>query len=1122
MMDRKSAGIASKIHVKEPTMSSDSIDEALRRRFEQARRDDPSAQIDAYLPPEDSAEYLPTLEELVLIDLEFGWKQALAPKSSGPMVEAYIARFPKLNRREVCLRLLRYEYELRSKSGAAPSLDEYRARFPAWVATGRELVTAQGDVSRTLGAAGPSGGSSDVALWGDGHVLVSTTESGTASARYSLTRLHAEGGLGRIWVARDGSLERDVALKELKPQTAQDAGAWRRFLREAQVTGQLEHPNIVPVYEWNPSGEDRTPFYTMRLVKGKTLREAVAQYHDRRRAKQSDPLDLPRLLQAFVNVCQAISYAHSRGVIHRDLKPDNIILGDFGEVLVLDWGLAKTRRGDVSSAPAAGPAEATMAADLTTLGVVVGTPAYMAPEQAAAHAEQVDERTDVFGLGAVLFEILTGRPPRGGSNVHAIIEDAVRRPVMRARQALPEVPAALDAVCAKALALAPGDRYPAAVDLAQEVQRYLADEPTTAFRESWTRQGARWARKHRTTVAVATAVGVLSLAVFVIGLFIRQRMESEALRREADAVAELYARTAVDAALADGELRAGRYATAAELLDRSCKQLETVPQLATLHAQLAARLNRTRKLDQFYQGIERGELLEFFEYDDQAEAEIEAALRSVGVWDHDPWWNALPAEDLSPAQLERLREDVFRELLLLASIRAKSALVDFGAADSAKVYREVLELSQRASAWRPSQSARVLEVFARVGLGPLEALKLKMGPAIEPTSQADLYFVGLMQFWFGQTQQDAVNKLLNLLRPFTGMDFTDSLAQSERLLRTAVARDPHHYWTWFFLGWTKLQARDFHNAELVFDTCVALRPDSAIGRSYRGLSILLGVQNKLPAGAAGDAKAGPAGAEQPPTPKADDGEKQAWRTAELARGVADLQRAESLDPTNSEIVYLHARGLVIAGRMEEGKVALLRSLELEPPLTHWAGQRVDVEKRAVLADLVKFAEIQTKQNPADRNAWALWAEGAHRLGDDQAAARAIDEILKQNGQDVLGLTLRADRAVRKGNAAQALGDLERASLAEPKNWRTIQTLADAYTKTEAWERALRGYDQALQRAKTDWQRVASQLGRIAVLDRLDRKAEADQAWAAAKRLDRRAVDPRVRPGSAAVPNAAGK
>lgn len=1095
-MDRKSAGGATQFHVKEPTMSSDRIDETLRRSFEQARRGDPSARIEAYLPPEGTSEYLPTLEELVLIDLEFGWKQASAAKSSGPLIETYLTRFPKLNERELGLRLLRYEYELRAKSGPAPSLDEYRARFPAWVATGRELLTAQGDDARTLGLPRPSGELSDVALWGDGHVLVSATESGAASARYSLTRLHAEGGLGRIWVARDGSLDRDVALKELKPHTAHDPSAWRRFLREAQVTGQLEHPNIVPVYEWNPSGDDRAPFYTMRLVKGKTLREAVSQYHDRRRARQGDPLDLPRLLQAFVNVCQAISYAHSRGVIHRDLKPDNIILGDFGEVLVLDWGLAKTRRGDVSPAPAAGSAEATMAADLTTLGVVVGTPAYMAPEQAAAHAEQVDERTDVFGLGAVLFEILTGRPPRTGPGVKTIIEDAVRRPVMRARQVLSDVPAALDAVCAKALALAPGDRYPAAVDLAREIQRYLADEPTAAYRESWLRRGARWARKHRTTVAVATAVGVLSLAVFVVGLFIRQRMESEALRREADAVSALYARTAVDAALAGTELRAGRFATAAQLLDRCCAQLEGRSMLSALHDQLRRQLDRTRKLDDFYRGIERGEQLEFFEYDDQAEAEIAEALRTIGVWDHDQWWNALPADDLTPAQLERLREDVFRELLLLASIRAKAALVDFGAADSANVYRDVLELSQRASAWRPSQSARVLEVFARVGLGPLEALKLKLGPAIEPDSQADLYFVGLMQFWYGQVQQDAVNKLLNLLRPLTGMDFTDSLAQSERLLRAAVARDPHHYWTWFFLGWTKLQAREFHTAELVFDTCVALRPDSAIGRSYRGLSILLGVQNKLPAGAAGDAKA-------------DAGENQAWCAAELARGVADLRQAESLDPANPEIVYLHARGLIIAGRMEEGKAALLRAFDLEPPLEHWKGQRVEVEKRAVLADLVKFAEMQTKQNPADRVAWALWAEGAHRLGDDQAAKRAVDEMLKFDALDVRGVTLRANRAVAQGNAPQALGDLERAAVAEPKNWRTMQMLADAYAKTEAWERALRGYDEALLVAKADWQRVASRLERTVALERLGRKAEADQAWAAAKQLDRRATDPRL-------------
>lgn len=1091
-------------------MSSDSIDEVRRRQFEQARRTNRATPIADHLPPEGSESYLPTLEELVLIDLEFGWKEAERNHAPGPRVETYLEAFPRLAERDVVLRLLRYEYELRCGSGPTPSVSEYRERFPAWVVTGREVVAGSETRGPVVTNANEPHRGSDVVLAGNEHVVVATTEAGHSSARYSLTRLHAEGGLGRIWVARDGSLERDVALKELKPHTATDANAWRRFLREAQVTGQLEHPNIVPVYELSQTGPEAAPFYTMRLVKGKTLREAIGEYHDRRRARHDDPLALPRLLQAFVNVCQAVSYAHSRGVIHRDLKPDNIILGDFGEVLVLDWGLAKTRRGDDAAAVPASPATegkatATMAAELTALGSVVGTPAYMAPEQAAAQAEAVDERTDVFGLGGILFEILTGRPPRTGSDVRAMLGRAVDQPVMNPRQVLAEVPPALDAICARALALKPTDRYAAAVDVAQDVQRFLADEPTTAYRESWARRSARWRRKHRTLVAVAAAVGLVSAAAIIFGLFVRQRIENDNLRREAEAVAALYSRVAVDTALADEEIRAGRFGTAAELLERSSRQLAEASQLGEVHSRLASRHDRARKLDGFYRGIDRGEQLEFFEYDDQAEAEIRDALKTIGAMDAEQWWNALPVDDLSPQQVERLREDVFRQLLLLGSIRAKSALVDFGAKDSAEIYREVLRISQKAAAWRPSQSARVLEVFARVGLGPLEALKLGLGPAIEPTSQADLYFVGLMQFWFGQ-QQDAVSKLLNVLRPFTGMDFTDSLAASERHLRTAVARDPTHYWTWFFLGWTKMQSRDYAAAEMAFDTCVALRPESAIGYSYRGLTILLGARH-----AAEQTKNAVKPNEKP---DADDKPRQPAakpRPEEVARSLADLAKSEELDPTNSEIVYLRARGVVLADKPEEGKAALLRWIDLEPPLTAWKGQRIAVEKRAKIVDLLSYVAVKTKEKESDLVAWALWAEGAARLDDTTAAARAVDMLLKANPDDVRGLTVRADLALRRNDVATAIGDLERASASDPKNWSALMLRSQARLKQGSPEAGLRDAEAAFAAAKTDWQRAAARLRKVEALAKLSRTVEADETFAEAKRFDRRAADPRLAP-----------
>jgi serine/threonine-protein kinase len=159
--------------------------------------------------------------------------------------------------------------------------------------------------------------------------------------RYTLTRLHATGGIGRVWLAHDDELGRDVALKELRPERARNAMLSARFLKEARITGQLEHPGVVPVYELAHHPGSQQPFYTMRFVKGRTLTEAARTYHRNRAGGQADSLDFLMLLNVFVAVCNTVAYAHARGVIHRDLKGQNVVLGDFGEVVVLDWGLAK-------------------------------------------------------------------------------------------------------------------------------------------------------------------------------------------------------------------------------------------------------------------------------------------------------------------------------------------------------------------------------------------------------------------------------------------------------------------------------------------------------------------------------------------------------------------------------------------------------------------------------------------------------------------------------------------------------------------------------------------------------------------------------------------------------------
>jgi WD40 repeat protein/serine/threonine protein kinase len=355
-------------------------------------------------------------------------------------------------------------------------------------------------------------------------------------SRYTLTRLHAEGGLGKVWLAFDTELNREVALKEIQPRHAYHPEAWRRFIKEAQVTGQLEHPNIVPVYELARRAEDDQPFYTMRFVRGRTLRQAIADHYTRLASGTVDPLEFPRLLQAFISICQAIAYAHTRGVLHRDLKPANIILGDFGEVLVLDWGLAKmVDRSDEANNACDVAVTDEAQTEATRAGAQIGTPSYMAPEQAEGRVDLINARTDIYGLGAILFEILTGRAPHVGKSGVLILQKIIERDTPHARTVNPRSNPALDAICAKAMAKAAALRYATASNLAEDVQRWLADEPISALSDRWTQRLARWSRRHRTWVQA----GAASLLIIVLLSIIFAVLQSHSAAHLGQALADV-------------------------------------------------------------------------------------------------------------------------------------------------------------------------------------------------------------------------------------------------------------------------------------------------------------------------------------------------------------------------------------------------------------------------------------------------------------------------------------------------------------------------------------------------------------------------------------------------------
>jgi serine/threonine protein kinase/tetratricopeptide (TPR) repeat protein len=357
------------------------------------------------------------------------------------------------------------------------------------------------------------------------------------NARYRILRPHAKGGLGEVFVAEDTELGRHVALKEIQDRFAHDPESRVRFVREAQITGGLEHPGIVPVYGLGTYGDGR-PFYAMRFIKGDNLKEAIRRFHgvlDSSPARRFDSVEFRQLLQRFIDVCNAVAYAHSRGVLHRDLKPGNIMLGKYGETLVVDWGLAKPTRWSVRNE--GGTDEATFqprsgsTSSATVVGLALGTPAYMSPEQSAGRWDDLGPASDVYSLGATLYELLTSKPPFSEWNPGAIQRGDFPSP----RAVVPAVPRALEAIARRAMAPKPADRYVSAVDLAKEIERWLADEPVTAWTEPATAQMRRWMRKHSRSVTGAVAALVVGSVALAGGLTAveRQRQLTAVQEREA-------------------------------------------------------------------------------------------------------------------------------------------------------------------------------------------------------------------------------------------------------------------------------------------------------------------------------------------------------------------------------------------------------------------------------------------------------------------------------------------------------------------------------------------------------------------------------------------------------------
>lgn len=1018
------------------------VDEDARRRFESAWAIGQPEPIDRFLPSPDSSRYAVTLLELVLIELEMSWKAQSSSGGEGPRAEEYLARFPALKDPSFLSRLVQEEYLIRQRHGSKPALAEYHARFPDLNWTAIEFETA-------------------------------VTQRGGAEPELpnipglDILGVLGRGGMGVVYKACQTSLNRTVAVKQiLSAAGILGADELTRFRNEAHAVARLQHPNIVQVHE---VGQERgRPFLILEFVEGGTL------------AKRLAATPQPARVAAEMMRClaRAVQVVHEAGLLHRDLKPGNILLAADGTLKITDFGLTKRVADGEASV-----------AQLTESGAIVGTPSYMAPEQASGRNREVGPAADIYALGAILYEMIVGFPPfRGETTMETIMQVVTQEPVPP-RRLQPRAPRDLETICLKCLEKDPRNRYATAGGLADDLDRFLAGETIRARPVGAAERGWRWCRRKPALAALVLLLSLLCVGS-AIGWFVWQDAE---IRRRSDLADEARKKSEQETrnreqsrkdaetsrAVALDEVRAGRFVSARQHLRKAHDQLANEPDDAFAR-DIAEQFSRIDRLATFYHQADRAERFAFLESDTSALQCCELGLKAIGVFDHaDSWWTNLPAGDLRAEQAAKLTRDVDHQLTLFAALWLKEGQDEAAKLDQSQVRQSALDALKWGERYRearnlpPSVTGRLLEAYIYGSQFRFDKIRRLSGQ--EPETASDCYFVGIALFWMAQTPDDWISKALSLTAPLLGIKIGEPKATAERLLRRAAADEPGHFWSHFWLGWCLMAQKDFAGAELSFTACTSLRPEE--GLAYAERARVLSFKATLK-------------------------EEKDNRDGLIRRIDADADRAGRFAPHewNVHLTLLHC--YIALGRQKQTLTAAGRMLELIT-LPNLLSNRSRAEQESLFKEVLPYIDYNEPLDPAESH--SVYALACVLLKkDDEALRRA--ELAAQTAPNHPRVQLvRGILQLRKKDLPAAIASFRAVLAAQPTSFLAQAALSRAHELSGDFEAALRGYQALLAVAVTDGQRLAGHLGSYRNLMHLGRSEDAQKELSYAQAIDPKAA-----------------